>query len=60
MPTWPDLKSWSRIIPAAKRFVVLVEFNKEAVLDLETGLVWGKSPGAQLMDWYAASLRCSG
>lgn len=23
-------------------------------MDLETGLVWEKSPGAQLMDWYAA------
>ncbi len=34
-------QSWDRVIPnGAKRFKVLEQFNQEAVLDVETGLVW--------------------
>jgi hypothetical protein len=47
----PDLKSWSNKIPAAKRFVVLADFNNEAVLDRETGLVWERSPSSTLDTW---------
>ena len=32
--------SWDQTLPAATRFVVLANFNSEAVLDRETGLVW--------------------
>ena len=36
--------SWSRALPAADRFVVLADFNNEAVLDRNTGLVWQRTP----------------
>ena len=32
--------TWSIKLPAAERFVILADFNNEAVLDKETGLVW--------------------
>jgi len=56
----PHLKSWSNIIPnAAKRFVVLSDFNNEAVLDRETGLVWEQSPSPVAGGWPAARLTCT-
>ena len=36
--------SWSQKLPAATRFVVLTDWNNEAVLDRNTGLVWERSP----------------
>jgi len=36
--------SWDQTLPASTRFVVLSNFNSQAVLDRETGLVWEKSP----------------
>lgn len=36
--------SWDQTMPAASRFVVLTNFNSEAVLDRETGLVWQRTP----------------
>lgn len=39
------MPSWDQTIPAAQRFVVLANFNSEAVLDRVTGLVWERTPG---------------
>lgn len=47
---------WSKKLPAAERFVVLADFNNEAVLDKETGLVWEKSPSGSRHGW---SDRCA-
>ena len=38
------LPSWDRKMVAVNRFVVLTNWNSEAVLDKETGLVWELSP----------------
>ena len=60
LSTQPHLKSWSNIIPnAAKRFVVLADFNNAAVLDRETGLVWEKSPEAVNSTWEFSLIECA-
>ena len=51
---------WNRkIINAQERFRVLGEFNDEAVLDRETGLVWERSPSTQAVPWPNARLLCA-
>ncbi len=54
-----DLQSWSvKIDDGAKRFKVLADFNKEAVLDTETQLVWEKVPSQDKQTWKSALIHC--
>jgi hypothetical protein len=52
------LPSWDQTIPGSKRFLVLTNFNKEAVLDYETGLVWERTPDPTLMIWVYGYSHC--
>lgn len=48
--------AWDQKLPAATRFVVLLDWNSEAVLDRETGLVWERAPST--IEWADASTQC--
>ena len=56
--------SWDMTLPANVRFVVLSNFNNEAVLDRETGLVWERYPPVPFVgdpsnhNWFGANERC--
>ena len=52
--------SWDQTLPASTRFIVLSNFNSEAVLDRETGLVWEKSPASSSASWLQSIRRCHG
>ena len=52
--------SWDQTLPASTRFIVLSNFNSQAVLDRETGLVWERSPLVATQSWYQASVECAG
>ena len=49
---------WDQNLPALQRFVILKSFNREAVLDKETGLVWEKSPETAITPWSGAIFSC--
>lgn len=50
---------WDQQLPAVQRFVVLADFNNEAVLDKETGLVWEQTPAAiPRLSWAATREFC--
>lgn len=49
--------SWDQTLPAATRFVVLTNWNSEAVLDRETGLVWEQAPQT-VATWIIARAIC--
>ena len=55
--------SWDQKIPCTgpsncPRFVVLSNWNSEAILDRETGLVWERSPSALRRNWSDALGSC--
>ena len=52
------MPSWDQSLPAAQRFIVLANFNQQAVLDRETGLVWTRSPEPFILPWSAALTNC--
>ena len=53
--------SWDQTLPAATRFIVLINMNSEAVLDRETGLVWAKTPSSSPSPtWFQANGTCIG
>ena len=51
------LPSWDNNLPSASRFTVLPQFNNEAVLDNNTGLVWELAPNSG-GTWQDATLQC--
>ena len=49
--------SWDQTLPASTRFIVLTNFNNEAVLDRETGLVWQRSPMSSTVAGYSNAVQ---
>jgi hypothetical protein len=52
------LPSWDRKMAPVNRFVVLTDWNSNAVLDKETGLVWEKTPASATGNWATARFAC--
>jgi hypothetical protein len=50
--------AWDRKLPASFRFYVLSNWNNEAVLDKETGLVWERTPDPVPANWATAKYLC--
>jgi Protein of unknown function (DUF1566) len=49
-PSW-DQKLQCDTVSTCPRFVVLSNWNKEAVLDRETGLIWQQNPSSTVVNW---------
>ncbi|MGA6826177.1 DUF1566 domain-containing protein [Nitrospira sp. NS4] len=50
--------AWDQKLDAAMRFVVLSNWNNEAVLDRETGLVWEQAPNPTQQIWDRSINQC--
>src|ERR1044071_3050567 len=48
------IKNWQQAHPAAQRFVILPDFNNDAVLDKDTNLIWELSPTPTSVTWNEA------
>jgi len=54
--------AWDQKLPAATRFIVLLDWSSQAVLDRETGLVWEQAPTTTLatpQTWFNARFTCA-
>lgn len=52
------VKNWQQAHPAARRFVILPDFNNDAVLDTDTSLIWELSPMPTPVTWNEARSTC--
>jgi hypothetical protein len=50
--------SWDQKLPATTRFIVLSNWDSEAVLDRETGLVWERTPTDVVSTFDFANVQC--
>jgi hypothetical protein len=57
-PAW-DQKLQCDTQATCPRFIVLSNWNNQAVLDRETGLVWERSPSTSTFTWSNAQLHCN-
>jgi len=57
MPAW-DQELQCDTVSTCPRFVVLANWNSEAVLDRETGLVWERAPRAFLGSFSTSTQQC--
>lgn len=51
--------AWDQTLPSSTRFIVLSNMASKAVLDLETGLVWERSPSKYIVPWSGAHVACN-
>jgi hypothetical protein len=51
--------AWDQKQAAATRFIVLTDWNSEAVLDRESGLVWEQTPSGASAGWSSARGTCA-
>jgi hypothetical protein len=50
--------AWDQKLAPATRFVVLLDWSSQAVLDRETGLVWEQAPQMTTATWFTARNTC--
>jgi hypothetical protein len=53
------IKNWQEAHPATQRFVILPDFNNDAVLDKDTNLIWELSPTPTSVTWNEARTTCT-